>query len=670
MSYFDESNMGDYLFPDLGDDLLYGVEWFCLSDSPPPSDGTVFQFPSLSAQTPSAGESHVADMGNPSTSLPTASLSTTLSNEIYEGSLLGGLERTLDRAQSSVDSYDCSSYQSYQIPSSPSVMEASHDISSEVSRTSVPAIALPSRIDALQEPSRISLPPSYGTPLSKPASPHTVLYPSVLSQNCLSMSSSTSSDHEMGYPRVYISPSSTASRDRLRKKPPKHSNVAVGQRSVTRVESSIPSNQTYFRGDANAFYIPEVEMTHPVRPRVEEPVEFAGMWRGDEETAFWRPVVIMGRKEGVSVSLGSQCESSMNAASHPAESSSPLYPFFRQLSGQLSGQWNSQSSGQLNNQSINQSNNQSLTPTLHQSLHPSITSPTHQPLSQSINHSLTPSPIQSLTQPLNPLTHSMHTATHPSISQQTIHPSLMSQSMNQPSINQPLINQSSINQPSINQPTIHQSSINQPSINQPSINQPTIHQSSINHPSINQSTNQPTINQPSNHPLTRPINSPSLLLRRQIARAHLLLFLTPASFLLLPATSPAIARLRDPQAASQLARRFLPLTSYDTPLFDALQRGVLPREIETVGIEDSSHVGTGRNAPQTVTLDSGNETPGRRWKIRRRSQLDTVVFHRDAERRADLWQRGGRSRSVLETVSKNGFVSGGGCMSIIHVIHV
>ena len=134
--------------------------------------------------------------------------------------ILGGIERTLEHAPSSVDSYEYSSYQSYQVPSSPSVAETSHDVSSEVSRSSVPAIALPSRIGMLQEPLRTSLPPSYTAPSSTSDS-HTVLYPSVLSQN-------RPSDH------AYASPSSTTSRDRLRKKPPKHSNVAVGQRPAVR----------------------------------------------------------------------------------------------------------------------------------------------------------------------------------------------------------------------------------------------------------------------------------------------------------------------------------------------------------------------------------------------------------------------------------------------------
>ena len=123
-------------------------------------------------------------------------------------------------------------------------------------------------------------------------------------------------------------------------------------------------------------------------------------------------------------------------------------------------------------------------------------------------------------------------------------------------------------------------SINQ-STNQ-SINQST--NQSLNQ-SINQTTNQPTNQTPSLH-------SPSLRLRRQVSRAHLFLFFTPSSFLLLPATSPAIARLHDPQTAAQLARRFLPLTSYDTPLFDSLQRGTLPREIETVEMLLLSHVDT------------------------------------------------------------------------------
>ena len=193
-----------------------------------------------------------------------------------------------------MDSYEYSSYQSYQVPSSPSVAETSHDVSSEVSRSSVPAIALPSRIGMLQEPLRTSLPPSYTAPSSTSDS-HTVLYPSVLSQN-------RPSDH------AYASPSSTTSRDRLRKKPPKHSNVAVGQRPAVRADS-VPSNQVFFQGDGNSFSIPEVEMSVPVRQRMEEPVEFAGVWRGDEETAFWRPVVMMGRKEGVSRSLGSGDES-------------------------------------------------------------------------------------------------------------------------------------------------------------------------------------------------------------------------------------------------------------------------------------------------------------------------------------------------------------------------
>ena len=366
----------------------------------------------------------------------------------------------------------------------------------------------------LQEPLRTSLPPSYTAPSSTSDS-HTVLYPSVLSQN-------RPSDH------AYASPSSTTSRDRLRKKPPKHSNVAVGQRPAVRADS-VPSNQVFFQGDGNSFSIPEVEMSVPVRQRMEEPVEFAGVWRGDEETAFWRPVVMMGRKEGVSRSLGSGDES-YHGMTDDSDSEDVW------VNGAVS-----QSMNPLINQSIKQSIHQSINPLINQSIKQSI----NQSIKQSINQSINPSINPSLT---SPITSSRTQPLYPSLS-----PSA-SQSINQ-----------STNQ-SINHSITH-------SINQ-SINQTT-----------NQTTNQPTNQTPSLH-------SPSLRLRRQVSRAHLFLFFTSSSFLLLPATSPAIPRLHDPQTAAQLARRFLPLTSYDTPLFDSLQRGTLPREIETVEMLLLSHVDT------------------------------------------------------------------------------